>query len=252
MNKMLASLAALSAASMLVLPSPATADFFIKKTKPKVSAPTQPRPPRPPRRNRGTDPRNVPAIPDAPVSAGINPLLMQQAVTEAQYTAQLNRDPEAKTAVLQVTNGKSGWSVNFLNCMADDQCGTMEFYTLWRVSNEANVCNVWGSNIARDPSRNLGKPFCYVVPDLARQFHLKLSSDQAPYAGLGRLSADEAKTRMRGMIDLWSTSLDQLPQAWEIASSKCPKASDKCPVPKDAPVAPAAAETPAKTAARAD
>lgn len=224
---MLAVLAAGMSVSALVLPSPVQADFFIKKAKPKASAnPTTPRAVRPPRRAKQTEARIEQAVTPA---TGIDPALMQQTIIEAKYTANLVRDLEAKTAVLEVTNGKSGWSVNFKNCVEENHCGTMEFYTLWRVSNDANVCSVWGTDVAKDPSRTLGKPYCYTVPDLSRQLHLKLSSDQAPYAGLGGLAPEEAKERMRGMIGVWSTALDQLPQAWEIASAKCPRVSDKCP-----------------------
>lgn len=229
MNRVLAAMAAGLAASALMLPSAAMADFFIKKNKPKATAPqtTQQRPARPPRRTKPSEVRQDDAPPPVPF-AGIDPLLMQQAVIEAKYSAQLDRDPTTKTAVLQVTNGKSGWSVNFKNCADNNKCGAMEFYTLWRVSNEANVCKVWGSDVARDPSRTLGQPFCYVVPDLARQFHLKLSTEQSPYSDLGRLSPEEAKQRMGAMIVTWSEALTQLPKAWEIASAKCPRATDTC------------------------
>lgn len=225
MNRVLAGLAAGLSVSALVMPAPAMADFFIKKNKPKAATPnTTPRPVRTPKR-----PKAEPRIEEVAVPAsGIDPMLMQQAVVEAKYTAQLNRDLEAKTAVLQVTNGKSGWSVNFKNCAEENRCGTMEFYTLWRVSNEANVCSVWGTDVTRDPSRATGKPYCYVVPSLTRQMHLILSSDQGPYAGIGRLSPEEAKERMRGMIDVWSASLNDLPKAWDIAVTRCPRVSDKC------------------------
>jgi hypothetical protein len=236
MNRMLASLAAGISVSALMLPSPVLADFFIKKTKPKAAAPQPPaQPQRPVRRTRPAEVRNTPSAPSIPTT-GIDPALMQQTIVEAKYTANLTRNSAEKTAVLQVTNGKSGWSVNFKNCVADNRCGTMEFYTLWRVSNDANVCTVWGNDVMRDPGRRLGKPYCYTVPDLSRQFHLKLSTDQAPYAGMDRLSPEEAKERMRGMIGVWSSALTQLPQAWEIASTKCPRTTDTCggPPPKGA------------------
>lgn len=229
MNRVLAGLAAGLSISALVLPAPVMADFFIKKTKPKATAnPTAPpRPARPPRRPRApSEPRIEPAIVSA--TTGIDPMLMQQTVTEAQYSANLLPDPETKTAVLEVTNGKSGWSVNFKNCVSETRCGTMEFYTLWRVSNDANVCTVWGNDVTKDPGRTQGKPYCYTVPDLIRQFHLVLSSDQVPYTGMGRLTPEEAKERMRGMIGVWSAALDQLPQAWDIATTKCPRPTDKC------------------------
>lgn len=230
MNRVLAGMAAGLAVSALMLPSPAMADFFIKKNKPKATAPqtTQQRPTRAPRRTRPSEVRQDDAAPPVPLGGGIDPLLMQQAVVEARYSAQLDRDPATKTAVLQVTNGKSGWSVNFKNCADGAKCGAMEFYTLWRVSNEANVCKVWSSDVARDPSHTLGQPFCYVVPDLARQFHLKLSTEQSPYADLGRLPPEEAKQRMGAMIVTWSSALNELPKAWEIASAKCPRATDNC------------------------
>jgi hypothetical protein len=228
MNRILAGLAAGLAASALALPAPASADFFIKKTKPKASA-SQPqqRQPRNPRRVR-QEPRAEEVVAAPPTPIGIDPALMEQAVTEARYTAKLIRNPATKTALIEVTNGKSGWSVNFKDCAEENLCGAMEFYTLWRVSNEANVCTVWGNDVAKDPTRNLGKPFCYVVPNLNKQLHLKLSTEQAPYAGLVRLSPDLAKEQMRGMIATWSNAMAQLPQAWQIAVAKCPKVTDKC------------------------
>lgn len=215
----------------LLSSAPASADFFIKKTPKPAATPAkapQPRVVRQPRRTRPVE-NHVEEAVAAPVPMGIDPALMQQAVTEAQYSAKLVRDPAAKTAVIEVTNGKSaGWSVNFKDCVEDNQCGSMEFYTLWRVANEANVCQVWGTDVAKDPTRNLGKPYCYVVRERDKQLHLKLSSEQMPYLGLDKMAPDQAKERMRGMIGVWSTALTQLPQAWEIAKSKCPKATDKC------------------------
>jgi len=231
MNRMLGGAAAGLAAATLLLASPASADFFIKKAQPKAATPptSPPRVRTPPRRPRPSEARIEEAV-AAPAPVGIDPALMEQAVNEAQYSARLVRDPANKTAVLEVTgDGKSGgWSVNFKDCEQDNQCGAMEFYTLWRVSNEANVCTVWGNDVARDPTRNLGKPFCYVVRDRDKQLHLKLSSEQLPYLGLDKMAPDAAKERMRSMIGVWSTSLTQLPQAWEIAKSKCPKATDRC------------------------
>ena len=167
-------------------------------------------------------------MPPVPRITGIDPALMQETVTEANYKATLVRDAAARTAVLQVTDGKTGWSVNFSDCAEENHCRTMEFYTLWRTPNEANVCQVWGSDVTQDPNRTAGKPFCYTVPGLARQFHLKLSTDQAPYLGMDRLPVPEAKERMNGMISIWSQHLGMLPQAWKIARSKCPRATDKC------------------------
>jgi hypothetical protein len=227
MGKLFTSLAAASLVSALAAPSTAFADFAISKPKPQQQA----KPAHPPRNRPVRRPRDdTAAIAETPPppATGIDPALMQEAIVGAKYRVTLTRNEAAHTAVLQATDGKSGWSVNFKNCVADNRCGSMEFYTLWRTPNEANVCTVWGRDITKDPTHGRGKPFCYTVPGLERQFHLKLSSDQPPYVGLDKMTPAEAKQRMESMIGVWADYLPRLQQAYAIASGKCPRASDKC------------------------
>lgn len=217
----------LVALGLATTPAPAFADFSIQKAKPKAKSAPQ----RPARARRPRVTEEEPAPPPAPAVTGIDPALMQQAVAEANYSAKLVRDPGGQTAVIEVTDGKTGWTVNFKNCVDDSHCGFMELYTLWPVSNEANVCTVWSLDVTKDPSRNLGKPYCYTVPQLTGQLHLKLSSDQGPYLGMDKLTPEQAKERMQGMIGVWQSYLPQLQEAWKIASTKCPRAAMKCDAP---------------------
>jgi hypothetical protein len=202
------------------------ADFAISKPKPKPSKPAQ-KPKNKPNRPSRTDVVETPEAPP-PIPTGIDPALMQEVVTEAKYKATLTRDDQARTALIQATDGKSGWSVNFTDCVEESRCGTMEFYILWKVTNEANVCKVWAADVAQDPTRTAGKPYCYTVPTLPKQFHLKLSSEQQPYNGLNKLEREQAKEQMQGMIGVWATALPKLSEAWKIASKKCPRATDRC------------------------
>lgn len=228
--------AALVALSFLAI-TPANADFAISKPKAKAQQQPQARPagqPAQPNRNRPRRPRASdesagiaePAVP-VPLT-GIDPEAMQEAITAAKYQTTLARDPSAHTAVVQATDGKTGWSVNFRDCVADNRCGSMEFYTLWRVANETNVCTVWGRDVTKDPTRGQGRPYCYTVPGLDRQLHLKLSTDQRPYTGMDKMLPAQVRERMDAMISVWAEYLPMLPQAWTIASSKCPRATDKC------------------------
>jgi hypothetical protein len=226
MGRILTGVAAIVSAQVLLSTSPALADFRISKPKPKAAVQVSPDPghrARPVRRPRA--PVETAATQEL---AGIDPALMKEAVVAANYGAKLVWNPEDRTAVVQATDNKSGWSVNFSDCSGETRCQSMEFYTRWQVSNEANVCTIWSRDITKDPGRSLGKPFCYTVPRLDRQLHLKLSSDQAPYAGIERLSREQAKQRMETMIRVWSTYLPMLPQAWTVAQQKCPRVGDRC------------------------
>lgn len=224
MNRVLGSSAAVLSLLVLALPAPALADFSIPSAKQKVTKPATQRPVRRPARPRAAEPE----APTAPIITGIDPALMREVLYGAQYNVTLDRDPAARSAAIQVTDGKTGWRVSFSNCEEDSKCRTMEFYTLWSVQNEANVCTVWNNDVTKDPTHVLGKPYCYTVPNLPRQFHLKLSSDQAPYIGMNMLTPEAARERMNVMIGVWSTYLKHLSDAWAIASSKCPRPADKC------------------------
>lgn len=225
MGRLLTRFAAIVSVSVLLSAAPALADFRIAKPKPKApvqAAPEQPRN-RPVRRPKAP----VEAV-EARVPTGIDPAMMQEAVIAANYSAKLVLKPAERTAVIEATDNKIGWSVNFSDCAEQTRCQSMEFYALWQVSNEANVCTVWSRDVTKDPTRTQGKPFCYTVPQLGRQLHLKLSSTQPPYAGIERLSPEEAKQTMTSMIRVWSAHLAMLPQAWTVAQQKCPRVGDRC------------------------
>ncbi|MDE8653692.1 hypothetical protein [Novosphingobium album (ex Liu et al. 2023)] len=210
----------------LVTPMPAMAEIRLQRKveeRPRKAATKAPR--RAPKKNR-TAPAPEPEAPQAP--SGIDPAVMKDAIAEAKYTVSLVQEPEAKKAALQVTDGKIGWSVNFSDCVDESHCGTMEFYTLWSVSNEANVCAAWVSDVTKDLNRTQGKPSCYTVASLPKQFHLRLSSNQVPYYGMDKLPPEEAKARMVEMINVWSAHLPMLQEAWKIARIKCPRATDSC------------------------
>ncbi len=225
MGRILTGLAASALTAAGLSASPANADFAISKPKEKAQKPAQPRAKG--ARNARGDGRNSEAA-RPPADLGIDPALMRETIAEARYSATLTRDVEAKTALIQATDGKTGWSVNFADCSDESHCGSLEFYTLWKVTNEANVCTAWRNDVTKDPTRGLGKPFCYTVPALPKQLHLKLSSEQGPYLGMAKLTPAQAKERMQGMIGVWAAHLPMLPQAWKVASSKCPRVSDKC------------------------
>jgi hypothetical protein len=222
MGRLFATVNAALLATALIAPAPVLAEFKLSKPQAQPQPrPAQPSRPRPARRPRAEPTAAAEVIPE-PVT-GIDPALMQEAVVDAKYRVTLERDVAAHTAVLHATDGKSGWSVNFKDCVQENRCGSMEFYTLWRTPNEANVCTAWGRDITKDPTRNLGKPFCYTVPTLERQFHLKLSSEQAPYADIPRIPPPQAKERMQTMIGTWAEYLPKLQQAYVIATGKCPR-----------------------------
>jgi hypothetical protein len=228
MIRMRAVLMAIVLTSVCFPAPPAVAGFTIAKPKAKKKAN-----PAHPRRNRNEHHQHAdeaqPAASEPQAAMGIDPDLMQKTIVEANYSATLTRDEQAHTAVIQALDGKTGWSVNFSRCAEPNRCGVMEFYTLWRVPNEANVCMIWGSEITKDPTRTLGKPFCYTLPGRERQMHLKLTSRQPPYRGIEALAPAEAHDRMREMIGTWTRYLAMLPQAYTIASEKCPRAADRCP-----------------------
>jgi len=224
MNRVLSSSAAVLSLLALVASAPVLADFSIPSAKKQVTKPSTQRPVRRPARPKHAEPE----APAAPAVTGIDPALMREVLFGANYNVTLDRNPAARSAAIQVTDGKTGWRVTFGDCEEDSKCRTMEFYTLWGVANEANVCTVWNNDVTQDPTHVLGKPFCYTVPNLPRQFHLKLSSDQAPYIGMNRLPPEEARERMNVMIGVWSTYLKRLGEAWTIASAKCPRPTDKC------------------------
>jgi len=225
-SKALANWIAAVAVLALGMPAPVLADIRLQR---KVEQPPRkaPAPQRRVSRPRPVAPAaEEPPPPPAPV--GIDPELMREAVVEANYKVTYRPNPAAATAVLGVTDGKTGWSVNFSGCTEANRCSTMEFYTLWNVTNEANVCSAWNHAVVRDPNRMEGRPYCYTVASLPRQFHLKLTSSQIPYAGIDRLPREEAKARMSHMIGVWTSHLPRLSEAWTIARSKCPKPADKC------------------------
>jgi hypothetical protein len=230
MNKVLASWTAVVSAMAMTMPEPAVA-ATIKLQRPRAEAkkPTRaPAPPRSPRRRQPNSESVVVAPPAPPPPVGIDPALIRETVAEAKYTATLTQDAATKSAVIHVTDGKSGRSLNFNGCTDESHCREMEFYTLWSTPNEANVCSVWGSDITRDPTRMQGKPYCYTLSNLPRQLHLRLSSDQIPYRGMETLDRAAMKTRTVEMIGVWAAYLSRLQEAWKIARTKCPRASDRC------------------------
>ena len=214
---------ALGAAALLAS-SAAQADFTIAKPK---SAPTA----KPSKKLRPASRARVtarPTVPVAEVATGIDPTLMQEVIIQAGLTATTTFDAAARTALIQVGKSKIGWSANFKDCTDEHHCRAMDIYTLWTVSNEMNVCTVWGLDVTKDPMRQKGTPYCYVMQAGDKHLHLKLSSDQQPYAGVDRMTRPQARDVLQHMVGVWTYHLELLPQAWKLAEQKCPKRNDNC------------------------
>ncbi|MEP6867510.1 MAG: hypothetical protein ABJA20_03255 [Novosphingobium sp.] len=211
-------------AAVLLVSTSAHADFTIAKPKPGVTAkPVETKRHAPRARRAGVA---TPVVSAA--VTGIDPALMQEVIVQSGFTAKSSYDGAARTALIQAASNKIGWSANFKNCTDANHCGAMELYTLWTVSNEVNVCTIWGLEITKDPSRKNGLPYCYTVQPGDRHLHLKLSSEQNPYAGVERMARPQARDVLLHMVGVWTYHLELLPQAWKLADQKCPKKSDNC------------------------
>src|ERR1700712_1995068 len=109
MRRILTSIAAIVSVQVLLSASPASADFRISKPKPKTpvqASPDEGHRARPARRPRAPAEAVVVQGP-----AGIDPALMEEAIVAASYGAKLSWNAQDRTAVVQATDNKSGWSV---------------------------------------------------------------------------------------------------------------------------------------------
>jgi hypothetical protein len=208
----------------LLASSAAHADFTIAKPKPVPTAkPSENRRPAARKRVAATP---KPLVPE--VLTGIDPQLMQEVIVQAGMSAKTTFDTAARTALIQIGNAKIGWSANFKDCADEHHCRAMDIYTLWNVPNEVNVCTVWGQDVTKDPLRKAGTPYCYTVQPGDKHLHLKLSSEQYPYAGVERMARAQARDVLQHMVGVWTYHLELLPQAWKLAEQKCPKRTDNC------------------------
>ncbi len=214
-------------AATLVLPSAASADFSVSKPKPNA---TQAPAPRPPQRTRTVrTPPPVVARPQAPPTpTGIDPAFVNETLQAAGYKTNFTNNPAPGTTTIESSSGKSSWIVSFKECGSTQRCNQMEFYTLWRVTNEANVCYGWMHAVTNDPAGTDGKPTCYTLSNAGNQLHLTLSTNQPPYSGLNLLSGDRAKTRILGMLNVWTSFVGRLPEAYEYMRTYCPRKTIRC------------------------
>ncbi len=228
-------------AAALILPTTASTEIRISKPKPTPRA-TQAAPaPQPTARARAR-PRPAPAPSPRPTTppqpTGIDPALVNETLVEAGYTTEFANSPSPAGPSISTTTGNSAWRIAFKDCGPTQRCGQMEFYTLWRVSNEANVCYAWMNAITQDPTGTDGKPTCYTLPNAGNQLHLTMSTSQIPYIGIAQLSGDRAKSKILGMLNVWSSHVVRLPEAYAYARTYCPRKSRKCdanPVAPDRP-----------------
>ncbi|MEP7222689.1 MAG: hypothetical protein ABI673_08495 [Novosphingobium sp.] len=225
MRSLLTRTACALGAAVLLASAPAHADFTIAKPKPGATTkPPETRRHAPRPRSASSPKVNVPTMP-----TGIDPALMVEVITQTGSTAKSSYDPATRTALIQATSKNIGWSTNFKDCTDANHCRVAELYTLWTVSNETNVCTVWGLEITKDPGRHKGLPYCYTLqPPGDRHLHLKLSSEQQPYTGVERMARPQARDVLLHMVGVWNYHLEMLLQAWKLAEQKCPKRNDNC------------------------
>lgn len=222
-------------AAALVLPTAGSADFSVSKPKPPAAHPTTTTPPAPrtPTRPRPARPARpaVPIVvrpPEPPAPTGIDPAFVNETLQAAGYKTTFTSKPAPGNTQIESTSGNSNWLISFKQCSENQRCGEMQFYTLWRVSNEANVCFGWHHSITNDPFGVEGKPTCFTLPTAGNQFHLILSTAQAPYASIGQLTGDRAKSRILAMLDVWNAYIVRLPEAYEYARMHCPRKNTPC------------------------
>jgi hypothetical protein len=125
------------------------------------------------------------------------------------------------------TNNRT-WIARLSSCTSTDRCRLLTFSHLWEVSNRTNVCNSWKYYIVRDLDGTRGMPTCAPMTSIEKQLQFWLTSDQVPYSGVERVSAQEAQSRMQTMVNIWTGYLRRLPEARDVAREKCPKKNDKC------------------------
>jgi hypothetical protein len=232
------------AAAALILPSAASADFSVSKQKPKpraAQAPTTTTTPTAPRtqqraRTMRTPPPVVVVRPtEPPPPTGIDPAFVNETLQSAGYTTNFKNPSAPGSPTIETSSDKSSWLIAFKECGTNQRCNQMEFYTLWRVSNEANVCYGWTHAVTNDPAGSQGKPTCYTLPNAGNQLHLTLSTNQPPYSGLNLLSSERAKTRILAMLSVWTSFVGRLPEAYEYAQTYCPRKTSVCSASAPAP-----------------
>jgi hypothetical protein len=220
------------AAAALVLPTVASADFSVSKPKSRATqAPATPPPghrTQPKARPVRTPPPVVVRPQAPPPPTGIDPAFVNETLQNAGYKTNLTSNPSPGLTTIESSSGNSAWMVSFKECGVDQRCGEMEFYTLWRVSNEANVCFGWMNEVTNDPYGTDGKPTCYTLPNAGNQLHLTLSTKQAPYANTAQLSGERAKSRILAMLGVWTAHIVRLPEAYNYAKMHCPRKSSPC------------------------
>ena len=163
-----------------------------------------------------------------PLPTGIDPAFVNQTLVDAGQTTRLITGSDPSKPQIAGTSGNSAWMISFSDCGQDQRCGQMEFYTLWRVSNEFNVCSAWKLAVTNDPFGSAGKPTCYTLPTAGKQLHLTMSTTQPPYTGLSMLNGDRAKARILSMLGVWTEFVGKLPEAYEYARRHCPRKNTKC------------------------
>ncbi len=217
-------------AAFALLAAPAAADFTISKptaAKP-AKRPTEPAPAPAPRRPRVERTQAAPPPRPAPPPPGFDPALLQEAILAAGYTSSSMTVAADGGPKIDVKSGKSGWTAEFSDCANANRCKSVNFFFVWEIANDANICAVWGHYITQDEDGAKGLPMCTVVPPSGKMLRLSLSSTQLPYAGIDRAPADEKRSILANMVKTWASYSGRLTEARDIANKKCPRGRPGC------------------------